>query len=110
MIEIKVNDFVRNKKVPHLISKVVLIENNYFYLENNYCHRIDDGCLELWEPKENEYCWFSYRKRNCHLAKFVNKENNFFNAIPLNEAHSLAYDECAPFFGDFPETLLKDKI
>lgn len=58
MNEFKVGDFVRNKHASHLISRIKSETENEYILENGFQHSKIDGCLELWQPKEGEPCWF----------------------------------------------------
>jgi len=50
----KKNDIVRNKNVSHLVSKIVFLTKTHYILLNGYHHEKNDGCLELWMPKDGE--------------------------------------------------------
>jgi hypothetical protein len=61
--------------------------------------------VEVWEPKEGEWCWFwdnSY-KDVAHLNKYSGMKDVLFNSID-----GVYWDNCAKFTGELPEHL-KDK-
>ena len=76
--------------------------------------------LELWQPKEGEWCWF----RSSHMPKYIQvlaqfKEFSYdsfagkytimFNKEDVEEGvTSLHYDKCEPFIGELP-SFIKDK-
>jgi hypothetical protein len=64
-----------------------------------------DNLVEVWEPKEGEYCWF-WNTCDCShtLAKFKKMSssgNSYWDKYAL-------WEHCAKFIGEVPEHL-KDK-
>ena len=71
--------------------------------------------VQLWQPKEGEWCWFWNNEKDLTLQKFWKTEQNYF-IVAFCEKHKndgiIFYDvtdkhfkNCEPFIGELPSFL-----
>lgn len=71
--------------------------------------------IELWQPKQGEWCWFWNSEKDLTLQKFYKKQQDYFIVV-FCEKHKTAgiifYDvtdkhfkNCEPFTGELPSFL-----
>lgn len=63
--------------------------------------------VELWQPKEGEWCWFwnGYSKYTLtlgRLAEYSKEEKLYFS---YNGVVYMSYEYCEPFIGELPSFL-----
>ena len=96
----KVGDWVVHNGVAKRVTKVVdgLIDS----LDNQVAVIMKDESLELWEPKEGDFCWF-WNKSNIYpkIATFTNKSLGMYYADISNDG----FDFCEPCLGRLPSTI-----
>ena len=114
----KVGDWVIHNGVYKQVTKVVdgLID----CLDNQVAVIMKDESLELWKPKEGEWCWVFNKLREVPVLRRVIKvEDNFKNryddekyakAVRVSRGDALSdevgYRFCEPFTGKLPTYIL----
>jgi len=109
----KVGDWVRIWDKPTRILRVV--EANALHTEAEYYDTpsgFRDGCLnpkglELWQPKEGEWCWFWNKDSEMPpvLRRFKQTQKD---GAHITKDDCYFYDYCEPFIGTLP-SFIKDK-
>ena len=63
-----------------------------------------DKNVQLWQPKQGEWCWFWNKRlvQELHLSQFSNVFNDTYYTHTGND-----FDHCEPFIGELP-SFLKD--
>ena len=61
--------------------------------------------IELWQPKEGEWCWFWNRHTN--ISPLIRKFEYIFNGDFYTNGQMI-FTHCEPFIGNLP-TFLKDE-
>lgn len=116
MTNLKIGDFViasdvcnKSKKYT-VISRIKKIRRRLYYtfaLSNGEFSRY----VEVWKPKEGEYCWFYNSKTEYHFGK-LQSANIGIDGLSTTEYYPQEvykrFDFCEPFTGEIP-TFLKSK-
>jgi len=98
----KKNNIVRNKNVSHLVSKIKKVTKTKYILTNGYHHKKNDGCLELWTPKNGEII----------VLKDSDENGIYFVVRPFNETidKEKIIEPYNTYDFDKMETIFKGKI
>jgi hypothetical protein len=107
MSKFNVGDWVKSIKYRHLrpIKIQTIYESNTRHgtlgLKSNGTVLYSDE-VELWEPKEGEWCWFYDR-----ICKVTNYDERPYIEYQ-DDSHYVDDDELEPFIGELP-SFLKEK-
>ena len=106
--EFKVGDWVRLNCLGYTVHQILKLtydslKNCYHPQLSNFNGNIDcEKSLELWQPHENEWCWFWGDNVVVPVfARFLNMHGNNYNGS------GRLYGYCEPFIGQLP-TILGD--
>jgi len=107
----KVGDFVRVKEAPDNVYKIANIDGNEIYSNDCIVYNTPEQ-LELWKPKEGEWCWVW----NCEnvtplLVQFVSYDDKgllFKHSYCYYGAKNEYWENYEPFIGSLP-SILKDE-
>ena len=100
----KVGDWVIHNGVHKRVTKAVdgLIDS----LDNQVAVIMKEESLELWKPKEGEWCWFLSNNREPVLKQFL----QMCPIVPTNyiSKQGLISGSVEPFIGQLPSSFLKE--
>ena len=105
-----IDTWVCSKSHPHIKMKIDSVYWSHTTYQpaykNNKATVIYEKDIELWTPKEGEWCWFSDEEQpyDCLLAEF----GEFHEAEdePYMTKNGMTYRYCEPFIHDLPSNLI----
>lgn len=120
-MEFKVGDWVRVLRKDGAISsgligkvtgtpETTMYDNSiWIHLENGFSSSTKPSNLEIWQPKEGEWCWFWNYTDTPNFMMFNGiTEDNLYNGITCIGGCDIEFDYCEPFIGELP-SFIKDK-